>query len=349
MMQPSPVYRLALRDWYARAGAVFGTRTGWSLPLHFGDSWAEHAALRGSAALLERSHRSRFLVSGTDAIDVLARVFAGHVRELEEGRAMRAAALDGTGHISDLALIARTSGISYLVAGEPPRREATAASLRAAIGPGFDARVDDRTETTCLLGIAGPAAATKVGEFLSEALPGRLALMQCVAFEAHGFRALAIRASDTGEDGFELVLAPAVAQHLVEALVEAGVALAGHEAQEVARVEACVPAFDPDLATGLTPAQADLDVLLDIPGGPEDVILAAVMLDAEAPAPTTEPVLASGERVGELRSCVRSFSLDATVGLAVMKLQAALPGTRLTIAGAPATVVTKPFLRRRNS
>src|SRR5690606_39679957 len=65
-----------------------------------------------------------FVVTGTDAADVLAGAFAGHPNEIEEGRAARLAALR-EGSIDDLALVARTGGISYIVAGEPGRRMAT--------------------------------------------------------------------------------------------------------------------------------------------------------------------------------------------------------------------------------
>jgi aminomethyltransferase len=289
------------------------------------------------------------MVTGTDAVDVLDAVFAGHMRELEEGRAMRSVSIDAEGHIADLVLIARTGGISYLVSGEPSRRTDTRDRLEAAVAADFEARVDDRTETTCLLGIAGPGAAERVSAELSDALPARLQSLQCVAFEAHGFRALAVRTSDTGEDGFELVVAPAVGQHLLDTFAGEGIPVAGWQAQEIARVEACIPAYEPDLASGLTPAEADLDVLLDVPGGRSERTLAAVIIDGDALLAPGTPIMAQGTAAGELRSCVRSLSLDATIGLAVIKQEAALPGGRLNISGLPLAVVSKPFLRRRSA
>jgi len=184
---------------------------------------------------------------------------------------------------------------------------------------------------------------------LSDALPGRLQSLQCAAFEAHGFRALAVRASDTGEDGFELVVAPAVAQHLVDTFAGEGIPVAGWRAQEIARVEACIPAYEPDLATGLTPAEADLDVLLGVPGGSSERTLAAVIIDGDALLAAGTPIMSGDTVTGELRSCVRSLSLDAIIGLAVIKQEAARPGARLQIAGTPLTVVSKPFFRRRSA
>ena len=72
-------------------------------------------------------------MTGTDALDVLRNVFAGHIDDLDEGRAMRTVSLDVSGSITDLVLIARTGGIAYLVSGEPGRRLDTVAALQAAI------------------------------------------------------------------------------------------------------------------------------------------------------------------------------------------------------------------------
>ncbi len=347
MTEPRPVYHLALRDTYAAAGATFAERLGWSLPMNFGDPGREHAALRGSAAVFERSHRSRILVTGTDAQVVLDAAFEGHVHELEEGRAVRTVGLDDAGNITDLVLIARTGGISYIVSGEPTRRSETLARIQAQVGEDFDVRIDDRTETTCLLALAGPAAAEAVSRYLSDSLPPRLPALHAVMFEYHGFRMLAMRTSDVGEDGFEFMVAPAVAQHMIQTLTEAGVPLAGFEAQEAARVESCIPAFVPDLEPGLSPAEADIDVLMNVPGGREDRILAAALFEGDTPPAVGTPVTRDGAPVGEVRSAVHSFSLNAPIGLALLEPQSALPGVELDAAGVPATIVAKPFYRRR--
>lgn len=343
------LYHLALRDWHTGGGAAFGERAGWSLPLHYGDWLAEHAAIRGGLALLDRSHRSRILVSGTDSMEVLKATFAGHIDELEEGRSMRTVALAKDGTITDVVLVARTGGISYFVMGEPDRRFDTAARLRSATGDDWDVRVDDRTESTCMLGIVGPGAAQAVQEALEESLPGKLPSLHVALFQFHGFRTLGMRTSDTGEDGFELMLAPAVMQHLLDTLIQRGGRPAGWQAQEAARVEACVPAFSPDLAPGLSPAEADIDTLLDVPGGSEDRILSALLFET-ADVPATGSLIERGEKsAGTLRSAVYSPSLGAAIGLGLLESAIAIPGEQLTIGDYTATLVAKPFLRRRTA
>src|SRR5262249_10279926 len=158
--------RLALRDFHASAGAVFATHDEWSVPEHYGDPAHEHAAIRSRAAVIDRSQNSRILITGTDAATVLESAFSGPL-ELEEGRAKRALALDPAGSIRDLLLIARTAGIAYLVSGAPSRREETLAQLRAAVGPDFDVRIEDRTESTCSIAVVGPAASAVADDQLA--------------------------------------------------------------------------------------------------------------------------------------------------------------------------------------
>jgi aminomethyltransferase len=287
------------------------------------------------------------MVTGPDALDVLRGALTGAVDGVDEGRARRVVLLDERGKIADLVLVARVGGVAYLVSGEPERRAVLVERLQASVRPDFEARLDDRTETTCALGVAGPGAAELVARFVAEGLPGRLGPLHCVAFEFHGFRALAVRTSGTGDDGFELVLAPAVASHLLGTLRAGGVALAGHQALEVARVESCIPAWEPDLAPGLSPAEADLDVLLGVPSGSQGRILSAFVLEGPPVRPGTAVTDAAGQTVGEVRSCVAAWGLKVTAGLAIMEAATAFPGAGFAAGGARLQVVAKPLFRRR--
>jgi aminomethyltransferase len=345
---PRSLFHLGLRDLHSAAGARFEERDGWMVPADYGDPRREYAALREAAVAFDRSQRSRLLVTGTDAAVVLGRVFEGRLDELGEGRAMRTVALDGQGHIRDLALVARTGGIAYLVTGEPGQRAETLGRLRDAAETDFDVRIDDRTETTGMVGLAGPAAAAIARTHLSDGLPARLPLLGIVTFEFHGFRAMAMRTSDTGEDGFELMLAPAVAQHVLQTLQEAAVRIAGATVLEMARVESCIPAFAPDLEGGLSPAEADLDTLLGIRGGGEGRILSALLIEGDEPANVGTGIVDGTQAAGLLRSCVRSYGLNATIGLGIIDSQRAQPGRQFRIDASTATVVAKPFYRRRS-
>ena len=345
MSEPAGPHSLGLRDFHTAKGAVLGETAGWRVPLHYGDSEAEYRALRSTAVAFDASQRSRLLVTGTDGGEVLDAALAGHPGEIEEGRCSRATAVDDRGHVSDLALVTRTGGIAWMVIGEPGRRLPTFARLQASVRSDFDARVEDRTAGTCLVGLSGPRSAELVGRFVAEALPARLQPLQSVTFEFHGFRALAIRVSETGEDGFLFVVAPAVALHLFESLTEAGVALAGHQALEVARIEACLPAYEPDLVNGLTPTEAGLEST-GAGTDPRRRLVPFLLEEAEPPSPGT-PVSRGGTVVGETRSSAWCWGVRSVGGLAIVDASEAAPGTLLDVAGKAATIVAKPIYRRR--
>ena len=72
------------------------------------------AALEGKALDARPHVRTAPIVHDqADALDVLNETFAGHVEDLEEGRAMRTARLDGAGQIDDLVLVARTGHMDH--------------------------------------------------------------------------------------------------------------------------------------------------------------------------------------------------------------------------------------------
>jgi aminomethyltransferase len=341
------INRLALHAVHEAYGATFALHGGWRLPETYGDSEDEYARLRSSAVAFDRSDRTRLLVSGTDAATVLAAVFGEAAGELEEGRAVRAAALDAGGRIADLALVARTGGIAYMVMGEPGRAATTLSMLEEAVGEGYDVVIQDRTSTTCLVGIAGPGAAEAAARHVNEALPPRLPPMHAAPFEFHGYRALAVRTSSLGEDGFEFMVAPPVAEHLLGLLQASGVGPAGMGALDLARIEAGVPAFTPDLETGLTPAEAGLSEALGLPADEPERVLSAVLFEGSATPPLGAPALADEQVVGELRSCARSFALDAAAGLAILTRNRSHPGTAILVGGERALVAQKPLYRRR--
>ena len=59
-------------------------------------------------------------------------------------------------------------------------------------------------------------------------------------------------------------------------------------------------------------------------------------------------VLASGRQVGEIRSVAVIPGLAVSYSLALMEAQVAFPGTELDVSGIRASIVAKPFLRRRS-
>ncbi len=130
------------------------------------------------------------------------------------------------------------------------------------------------------------------------------------------------------------MLAPAVAHHLFETLLESETRPAGAASYEITSVEACIPAYQPDLEVGLSPAESDLDVFWGIPGEREERIRSALLIEGTGVLSPGTPVTLGADRVGELRTCVHSSALDATIGMAILDMRHAHPGLLLHSRGA---------------
>src|SRR5579859_233702 len=77
MVRPTP-----LHERNAAAGAVFGERFGWQIPVHFGDARGEYESARAGAALFDISLRGRIEAEGNDAAVFLHNLSTNDVKGL---------------------------------------------------------------------------------------------------------------------------------------------------------------------------------------------------------------------------------------------------------------------------
>ena len=333
-MTSKALRELPLRSAHEASGAQFAATNGWNLPQAYsGGEILEYKALREAAAITDRTDRTRLMVTGTDAVDVLDRVFDGHIRELDEGRSMKTFCVDGLGRVSDLITLSRSGGIAYLLEGEAGRSAATRDLLAGASEDDFDFRMDERSETTCSLAIIGPDGGKAVAKFVSPDVPRYLRPGHLLAFEFHGFRS-SVTLAQEALPRFEFVLAPQVASHLWEAATSAGLAAAGFAATEIVRIEDGRPAWIPDLSGGATPEEAGLR-----PGSSQRS-LKRLLIEGDQPLESGARVELSGATIGQVTSSIWSQKLDGTAALALIESSKATSPLGLRVAGRDATLRT---------
>ena len=169
----------------------------------------------------------------------------------------------------------------------------------------------------------------------------------------------------TGEDGVEILLAPEAAPGLWDDLLAAGATPAGLAARDTLRLEVCFHLYGNDLSTDRNPIEAGLGwCCAEETGfiGSEAVAEARAAGTAErlVPFALTErgiprqgnPVLAGGERVGEVTSGTLSPCLDRGVGMAYVTAGIAEPGTEVEIdvrgRRRPARIESRPLYDPRS-
>jgi aminomethyltransferase len=120
---------------------------------------------------------------------------------------------------------------------------------------GFDVDVIDKQAACAMLAVQGPRARALVRSLSDGSLPTR---MHCCQRTIAGVPMLVCGTGYTGEDGVELLLDPAAAPPVWDALVGAGAVPAGLGARDTLRLEACFHLYGNDLSEDRGPIEAGL-------------------------------------------------------------------------------------------
>ena len=355
-------------------GASMTDFAGWLMPLRYRSETAEHRAVRTAAGLFDLSHMGELMVTGDGAGAALDYALTGEASAIRPGRARYTMICAPDGGVIDDLIVYRLADAEYLVVANASNAAAVAGELtERARGRGAD--VTDRTEDFALIAVQGPRAAAILAGLTSIDLGGVRYYASYPARVA-GRQALLARTGYTGEDGFELFVAPDDAAPLWQALAEAGsgqgLVPAGLAARDSLRLEAGMPLYGNELTREVTPFDAGLGrvVKLDKPG---DFVGRAALAGRSSDKPRRVlvglagqtrrvprhgyTVLWEGEPCGKVTSGAPSPTLGKPIAMAYLTAaaaagaQAAGPGAgglAIDIRGSaePADLVPLPFYKR---
>lgn len=247
------------------------TFAGWQMPLRYASETGEHHAVRRAAGLFDVSHMGEILVSGAGAGAALDYSLVGEMSGLSVGRARYSMICVPDGGVLDDLVVYHLDARRYLVIANASN---TGPVLRALSerAEGFDAVVTDMTDAYALLALQGPRSAEILGGLVEEDLAG-LRYYSFAQVLVADQPVLLARTGYTGEDGFELLVAPDLAEDVWGALLMTGEPLglvpAGLACRDTLRLEAGMALHGNELHLGVTPYEAGLGrvVRLDKPGG----------------------------------------------------------------------------------
>jgi aminomethyltransferase len=349
------------------SGAKMVPFGGWDMPVEYSGLISEHMAVRKAAGLFDVSHMGEFEVEGRGALAFLQRVTANDVAKLSDGQAQYSALPLPTGAPVDDVIVYRRAADRYLLVVNAGNIEKDFAWLQAQEPK--EAALVNRSDDYALLALQGPRAQEILQPLTALALPG-LKYYHFAETEVDGYRVTVSRTGYTGEDGFEIFVAPTLAEafwkRLLEAGAEKGLVPAGLGARDTLRLEArmCLYGQDMDETTSLVEAGLGWIVSLDeakgdFPG--RDVLaqqkktgpprkLVGFEVTGRGIARHGYPVLVHDERVGEVTSGTYAPFLQKNIGLCYVPAARAAVGTELAIdireRKVPARVVPTPFYKR---
>lgn len=235
-----------------------GEIAGHAIALRYAGVASEYAALRRSAVLVDRSHRTRMTFEGDRRAETLTGLVTNDVGALTPGMGQYAAALTPRGKIiADLRIFARESEILVDV----PVRAAAGwvAMIRKFVNP-RTTRYADRTESLAAVGVFGAQSRSIVGR-LGGVNPDVLGSLPPYAHVTGAAQAIVIRSPELGCEGYDLVVPADARADVWRRAIEYGAMPSGLDTWEIARVEAGRPEWGIDIDESTIPQEANFDAL----------------------------------------------------------------------------------------
>ncbi|HEX4963912.1 MAG TPA: glycine cleavage system aminomethyltransferase GcvT [Thermoanaerobaculia bacterium] len=364
MPEAEPLKRTPLYECHLEAGAKMVDFAGWEMPVQYQGVIDEHRAVRTAAGLFDVSHMGEVRVRGTGAEAFLQRLTPNDVSKLVPGRAHYSGLLTDQGTYVDDILIYRLAADDFLVVVNASNAGRDFQWIAArAHADGADAEVANQSDQYALLALQGPQALSLLAPLATPGI-GEIKYYGFRQGEVAGVPALISRTGYTGEDGFELYLAPADAAVVWRRLVAAGAVPAGLGARDTLRLEAAMALYGHEIDETTTPFEAGLAWVVKLDKG-EFAGRAALLAQKAAGTPRQlvgfevegrgiarqgHGAVSNGERVGAVTSGTWSPTFEKALGMAYVPPALAAPGTRLALdvrgKTLPAAVVELPFYRR---
>ena len=336
-----------LSAFHQSGGAKFGERDGWLLPAHFGNPAAEYGAVRSAVGLMDLSYRGLLQFTGPDRLSFLQGMLSNDLRALEPFTGQHATLLTQQGKvIADVRVLCAMNSF-YLDFLEALKEKIVAHLNRYLVAD--EVEIADRSNEYATLSIQGPQSEALLGQLVRQAeLPAHPLQHAMANIDAAAI--CIVRASHTGEDGFDLIgpttNLPNIAQKLTETGKQFSAAWVGEEAQNILRIEAGIARYGVDFTEDNLLLEVGLDNAVSFNKGcylGQEVVerirsrghvnrkLVGLSLEGQKSASPGDVIASTDRPVGTITSSVHSPALARPIALGYVHKDYWSPDTRLIV------------------
>jgi aminomethyltransferase len=350
---------------HRRLGAKMVDFGGWDMPVQYSSILEEHHAVRKDAGLFDVSHMGEIEIRGPEAGALADYVSTNAVRKLEQGQAQYSGLLYEHGGFVDDILVHKVSDAHYFLCVNASNQEKDYAHICAANR--FNAQVEFSSGRYAQLAVQGPRALATLAKLTTTPLTG-IAYYHFVDGAVSGVPARIARTGYTGEDGFEIYIAPEQAETVWSAILDAGqefrIRPCGLGARNTLRLEAAMALYGHEIHASITPFEAGLNWIVKLDKG--DFIGRAALLRQKEQGVTRRlagfemrgrgigrdgyEVYLDGVPAGWVSSGGPAPALNKNIGLCYLPSGQAHPGReiQIMIRNQPVEAVTvpTPFYKR---
>ena len=349
-------------------GARIVEFAGYLMPVQYEGIMQEHQAVREKAGLFDVSHMGEIMIAGPQALDLIQYLTTNNAARLRVNQVQYTFLCYPDGGVVDDILVYRLQEKVFMLVVNASNADKDLEWVKEHSTSFPGAQVEDQSDNFGLLALQGPLAA-RILSFLTTYDLASIKYYWSVAdVEVAGTKVLLSRTGYTGEDGFELYVAPHNIEKVFDSLLEAGGKLglkpAGLGARDTLRLEAGMPLYGHELSPGKNPLEARLGFFVDF--SKEDFIGKDALLKIKKAGVAKKlvgfevegrrvprqgyPLVHEGQQVGEVTSGTFSPTLRKSLGMGYLPPALAEVGNEvgLDIRGKiiEAKVVPLPFYKR---
>jgi aminomethyltransferase len=357
--------RTPLNAVHRRMGAKMVDFGGWDMPVQYSGIIDEHNAVRQRVGLFDVSHMGEIEIRGPEALNLVNHVACNDASRLKLGQAQYSGLLYEHGGFVDDILVHKVDDDHFFLCVNAANQEKDYDYISTVNR--FRATVEYASERYAQIAIQGPKGLAT----LQKLTPSDLSSIRYYWFtdgEVCGVPARIARTGYTGEDGFEIYVAPDEAPRLWDRLLDAGsefdIRPCGLGARNTLRLEAKMALYGHEITASITPFEADLAWIVKMDKG--EFLGRAALSKQQASGITRKlvgfemrgrgigrdgyEVYVDGLPAGWVTSGGPSPTLNKNIGLCFLPSALAAPGRsiQIMIRNQPVEAVTipTPFYKR---
>jgi len=365
MEQSVALKRTPLYATHVSMGARMVDFGGWEMPVQYTGLVDEHHTVRKAVGLFDVSHMGEIEVRGPEAMRLVDYVTTNAASRLHIGQAQYSGLLYEHGGFVDDILVHKVTEQHFFLCVNAANQEKDFEHIRAANN--FDAELDFASDRYAQIAVQGPLARRT----LQKLTPADLSSIGYYWFrdgEVSSVPARIARTGYTGEDGFEIYVAPdespRIWNELLEAGREFGIKPCGLGARNTLRLEAKMALYGHEIHASITPFEAELGWIVKMDKG-EFIGRAALVKQKEQGVRRKlvgfemrgrgigrdgYEVRCNGVAAGWVTSGSPAPSLNKNVGLCYLPAGEARPGRKIEVMvrnqPVDAEIVGTPFYKR---
>ena len=365
MTQTTALKATPLNAVHRKAGGKMVDFGGWELPVQYSGIIEEHLAVRNHVGLFDVSHMGEIEIRGPEALALTDFVTTNAVSKLQIGQAHYTGLLYEHGGFVDDVLVHKVADDHFFICVNASNQDKDYQHIAAANR--WNANVEFASDRYAQLAIQGPKALATLQKLTTT----DLAAIQYYHFSdgsVSGTPARIARTGYTGEDGFEIYIAPDQAERIwgevMSAGQEFGIKPCGLGARKTLRLEAKMALYGHEIHASITPLEADLAWIVKLNKG--DFLGRQALLKQKETGLTRKlvgfemtgrgigrdgyEVLLDGNPAGWVTSGGPSPTLSKNIGMCYLPVGRAVPGQRIQVVvrnqPVDAVTVPTPFYKR---